>query len=399
MTKICISTELNEFLNKLSTVNKIGFFFGAGTSMALGMPGINQLTLKILSQINTDGILENILNQLKLEKESKSNITIEDILNKIRMIRELTNDREEYNYLDLTGKAAKKLDIDICNNIYQILLKKENIILSDEEKFNIPKKFFVWLNNLNKDEIIEVFTTNYDLIFERALETLEIPFFDGFIGAYKPFFCQESVENITKLSTMPFEWIRLWKLHGSLGWFWEEVENRYKVIRLGSNSKELNNNELVIYPSKDKYQSSRKQPFISYFDRLKSHLSYNEGMFIISGYSFGDEHINDIFFDALRKNQRLHIIVLLFKDDELKKIKDKAILYPNMTLLSPTKGVVGGKYGSLAFDKPKLEQNGFEEYTSDNRLQIADFSIFIDFLIVNSGKKYEILEEIGGNNE
>ena len=31
-------------------------------------------------------------------------------------------------------------------------------------------------------------------------------------------------------------------------------------------------NELVIYPSKEKYDSSKKQPFIAYFDRLKNYL-------------------------------------------------------------------------------------------------------------------------------
>lgn len=29
-------------------------------------------------------------------------------------------------------------------------------------------------------------------------------------------------------------------------------------------------NELLIYPSKEKYDLSRKQPFIAYFDRLKN---------------------------------------------------------------------------------------------------------------------------------
>jgi len=32
-------------------------------------------------------------------------------------------------------------------------------------------------------------------------------------------------------------------------------------------------NELMIYPSKEKYMLSRKEPFIAYFDRLKSYMT------------------------------------------------------------------------------------------------------------------------------
>ena len=84
-------------------------------------------------------------------------------------------------------------------------------------------------------------------------------------------------------------WIRLWKIHGSLSWFWKQDDKTKapQIVRIGKieNIKD-EKNELVIYPSKEKYDSSRKQPFIAYFDRLKKYLLSGELLFIFTGYSF-----------------------------------------------------------------------------------------------------------------
>ena len=388
-----LNRELDELINKISTVKKIGFFFGAGSSMALGMPGIVRLTEEILKEIKTVKDIDKILNQINNEKNMGA--TIEDVLNKIRVIRELTQDKESYEYLGINGKMAKELDSQICNLIYKILSTKEEEIILNKDKFTIPKRFFVWYNNISCEDTKEIFTANYDLIFERSMESLSIPYFDGFVGAHRPFFFQESVENIKKNITMPCDWIRLWKIHGSLGWFWEEVDNKYRVVRLGSISKCDNNNELVIYPSKEKYQSSRKQPYISYFDRMKNYLCEGEGVFVISGYSFGDEHINDVIYESLRKNPRIHIIVTFFDDKFLDTIKDKVILYPNMTVFCPSKGCIGGKIDDWKLENEKLRENNYQQYLDSDKLKIGDFKILTDFLIDNSGRKRELLEEVG----
>ena len=155
----------------------------------------------------------------------------------------------------------------------------------------------------------------------------------------------------------------------------------------------------MIYPSKEKYQSSRKQPFISYFDRLKSYLSDGEGVFIVSGYSFMDEHINDVFYEALRKNPRMHIIVMFFHDDFLEKIQEKVVLYPNMTIYCPNKACLGGKIEDWGIEIDKLKENGYDKYLDNNQLKMGDFKVLVEFLINNSGRKRELLEEVGESSE
>ncbi len=380
--------EVDELKNQLSISRRIGFFFGAGTSMSIGMPGIVELTKQVKESL-VSGEKEDIDNVIKCLKSfpEKSDITIEDILNHIRLIRQITRETYSKGFEGINGKSAKNLDISICNKIYQLIAVKEN-----ESDITPMILFASWLNWLPRDYSKEIFTVNYDLVLEKAFEDLRIPYFDGFVGAHEPFFLPESIESKEKIDSPPFSWIRLWKLHGSFGWFWQKREKSetYKVIRLGSLAKGADTNrELVIYPSRDKYESSRKQPFTAYFDRLKSYLQEGETHFIINGYSFGEEHINDILFNSLKQNNRLHIIVFLFSDSVFERIKEQVKQFLNISVFSPSYAVIGGFIGawdSLDY-KPELELYYDKD---DKKLTLGDFKLLVNFLINTSGSKFAI---------
>lgn len=307
MAKIDLLREIKELKNHFSYTKNIGFFFGAGTSCALQIPDIDQLTNEVLTRLDDDNREKYNIILKDLEPDIKErSVNIEDILNQIRRIREITNECDHKNYIDICGKDAKVLDKNICTAIYSIIMDKQATAALE-----IPKRFFAWYNNLHQESTKEIFTTNYDLIIEKSLEESGIPYFDGFVGAYEPFFWQESIEKIIKHDDLTINWLRLWKIHGSLSWFWKKstMDNSYRILRIGKIKNVTDEeNELVIYPSKEKYESSRKQPFIAYFDRLKEYLLSGELLFVISGYSFSDQHINEILFNCLRQNNRLFII-------------------------------------------------------------------------------------------
>lgn len=282
MDKINVIREIRELKTHLSYSKNIGFFFGAGTSCALGIPNVEQLTTGIESKLTGDFLVNFKLVKTDLETIiTTRKVNIEDILNQIRRIRELTGETVKV-YEGVSGENARLLDKEICTIIYNIILDKESV--ADIEK---TKKFFAWLSLLNRDYSKEVFTTNYDLIIEKSLEASQIPYFDGFVGSYEPFFWQESIDQFVSKNDLTQNWIRLWKIHGSLSWFWkEDVKTKsQKIIRIGKieNIKD-EDNELVIYPSKEKYDSSKKQPFIAYFDRLKNYLLSGELLFVFTGW-------------------------------------------------------------------------------------------------------------------
>jgi len=399
MEEISVIKEITELKSQLSYTKNIGFFMGAGTSCALGLPDITNLTSQIESQLKPESL--ELLKIVKKDLESKTpetKVSIEDILNQVRRIREITGERESTNFIGVDGASAKNLDIEICKIIYNIISKKES-----EANLNTPKKFFAWLNMQNRDYSKEIFTTNYDLIIEKSLEAIRAPYFDGFVGSYEPFFWQESVEKHIKKNDLTQNWIRLWKIHGSLSWFWKGNANSksHKVIRLGRVEKiDEEKNEIVIYPSKEKYDSSRRQPFLVYFDRLKDYLLSGELLFLFTGYSFLDQHINEIIFNCLRQNNRLSIIVFFYNDEEVERLQHLSAGYLNLAAFGPTKAIVNGVFGAWKYDKQELKPKSSSTIywcEQESKLLLGDFTCLVDFLVANSGRQHEI--EITTNEE
>jgi hypothetical protein len=386
----CPCREINELRDQLSYSKRLGFFLGAGTSKSIGIPDILGLTeaveLSLSNSIKT--YYDQVRKSIKDNDETK-NVNIEDILNQVRLIRQITFEKETKKFDGITGKNARDLDIAICNKIYEIILEKEQ-----DADLSHMKKLVTWLNWINRDFSKEIFTTNYDLILERAMENLQIPYFDGFIGANEPFFLPQSLELESEHDEPPNSWIRLWKLHGSLGWFWKlNPDNSYRIVRLGLYAKEKETNEIVIYPSKEKYETSRKQPFIAYFDRLKNYLQRGEGLFLISGYSFSDQHINAIIYDSLKQNNRLHIIGFFYADSDLEKIRKHGTTFVNLSAYGPKKALINGNLGEWKKDKSDvLLEKCWDNDKSE--INIGDFKNLVNLLLVCSGKKEKIEKDI-----
>ena len=100
MSTFSIVSQMKELREQLSHSKRIGCFFGAGTSMAMGLPGIWELTTKAIDELeNAEKILVNeILAHIKEHSHNGENSTIEDLLNYIRMIRQVTYEKEENKY-------------------------------------------------------------------------------------------------------------------------------------------------------------------------------------------------------------------------------------------------------------------------------------------------------------
>jgi len=389
MNKIDVLREIRELKNYLSYSKNIGFFFGAGTSCALGIPDIVQLTSEVKSSLK-DGAAKTfkIINDDLKTMIQGHDVNIEDILNQIRRIRELTKESETKTYIGVCGKDAAIADGEICKAIYQIITAKES-----SAALTSTKRFFAWYNLLNRDFTKEVFTTNYDLIIEKALEASEIPYFDSFVGSFEPFFWQESVDHQIQHGDLTKNWIRLWKIHGSLSWFWRysEITKSYRIIRIGNITNVADiKNELVIYPSKDKYDSSRKQPFIAYFDRMRDYLLGGELLFVFTGYSFSDQHINEIVFNCMRQNNRLFVIVFFYKDDDVENLHKSCSAYLNLHVFGPTKAIINGELGEWQLNKEAVMPNeNTATYWNEekSRLTLGDFNALVKFLVASSGKR------------
>ncbi len=386
MQKVDVVKEVRELKNQLAYSKNIGFFFGAGTSCALKIPNIEMLTVETEKKLTGEHMKNFRVIKADLAT-TMPKVNIEDILNQVRRIREIASDKKDKNYIGVSGEAARDLDREICKGIYDILTASE-----DKADLATPTRFVAWLNILNREFSKEIFTTNYDLIVEKSLEASQIPYFDGFVGSYEPFFWQESVDHFVSQNDLTKNWLRLWKLHGSLSWFWktEAKSNSQRIIRVGKYDKANHlDKELVIYPSKEKYDSSRKQPFIAYFDRLKTYLLNGELLFIVVGYSFSDQHINEIIFNTCRRNTRLFCVVFFYQDAEVEALHKLGSSYLNLNAFGPTKAMVNGTLHEWSFDKASVSPTEKVDLYYDEpgkRLKLGDFNELVTFLIASSGK-------------
>lgn len=379
MQKNDITLEIEDLKQIFSYSKKVGFFLGAGTSCAMGLPNVWDLTKEVESKIDSElGDKYHIVKDLvpQVNNISPEKVTIEHILNLVRQIKDLTNAREDLQFLGISGNISLELDREICKQIYCIISEKEmgaNTL--------VMRRFIAWLGISNNQEVKEIFTTNYDLIIERSLEKNEIPYFDGFVGGYEPFFWPESIEKEIPCNDLTYNWVRLWKIHGSLNW--EFKKNSSKIIR--TSRKESPSNELVIYPSKEKYNLSRKQPFIAYFDRLKQYLRSGEITFVMSGYSFADQHINDIIFSALRENTLLFCIVFCYSDEQVNEMEEFSTTFLNLSVYGPNRGIIRGTV--VEWDFPEEKDDNTKSYLYEGKeLGLGDFSQLAEFLITSSGK-------------
>ncbi|MCC3374314.1 SIR2 family protein [Cohnella sp. REN36] len=394
MNQINVVQEMDEFKKLLSYSKNIGFFFGAGSSCAFGLPNIYKLTEDVESMLNSS-LKPHFLN-LKYslsDLHTRTNISVEDILNYVRQIREITGEREDREYDGVNGRVAQLLDEQICKKIFDVIQAKERAADITE-----LRKFFAWLDITNRSNVKEIFTTNYDLLLEKAMEDNRIPYFDGFVGSYEPFFWPESIEKSASNNDSTFNWIRLWKIHGSLNWEFrkDSLSDSFKIVRNGKVDEP--ENELVVYPSKEKYNLSRKQPFIAYFDRLKNYLLQGERLIIFSGYSFSDQHINEIIFNGLRQNPRLYAICMCFSDEQVDFMEPNAITHLNLCVMGPQKMITNGKLYQWKYDDSigNASESNLYWNKGEDRFILGDFKKLSAFLIANSGKKKSIEEAVHG---
>lgn len=381
--------EIRELKSQLAYAKNLGFFFGAGTSCSIGIPNVATLTNTVEAQLA--GIQQEHFRTIKAALTpmiSGRDVNIEDILNQVRRIREITSDSAGLGFININGEHAKALDKRICELIYSIIDSTERAA-----DITVPRRFFAWLNSLSHEFTKEVFTTNYDLVVEKALEACRLPYFDGFVGAHEPFFLQDSVERFVDHTDLTTAWVRLWKLHGSLSWFWKSdgAGTGNRIIRVGKfDATGIPDNELVVYPSKDKYDSSRKQPFIAYFDRLKNYLLNGELLFVITGYSFSDQHINEILFNCLRQNNRLYVVSFCYQDSEVDRLGDMiSSASMNMGVFGPRKSIINGALENWACDRDALSADDRRDLYWDvagEFLKLGDFASLVEFLVASSGR-------------
>lgn len=127
-----------------------------------------------------------------------------------------------------------------------------------------------------------------------------------------------------------------------------------------------------------KYDESRRVPFVVLQDRLRRALQMPETLMFITGYSFGDAHLNEILFDAARRRPRSELIALCFSNIP-DVLAEHALVTPNLQAVGATEAVLGGR--RAAWEDPG---DAPDDVWGDGKFRLGDFSRLSAFLARSS---------------
>ena len=350
-------------------------FLGAGASRAFGLPDMAALDAKILAGLGKD-------EQPAFERVRTDGRSIEQVLSRLRRIAALLEGGSD-QVDGLTARQARDLDESICGVIVNAL----DIEASD---LTPMLHFCSWLGRSDYHLPIEVFTVNYDLGLETAFESLGIPYFDGFVGSLRAQFRTELVEASPEEidNWLPAFLVRYWKLHGSVNWQWNTGIGA-SVVRLGSPVG--SGSMAAIYPSDTKYDESRRVPFVVLQDRFRRALNQPETLVIISGYSFGDEHLNEMIFDAARRRPRSEFSAFCF-DEVPEPLANAALSTPNLQAVGRKSAILGGIEADWKIPEGEDAAEGIwrkDENDGDTGFALGDFSMLARYLVSSSPPKLD----------
>lgn len=189
-----------------------------------------------------------------------------------------------------------------------------------------------------------IFTSNYDLAFEYAFDNLGVKYIDGFSGFHHRYFKPETfnydifypgsttagkVQRIEKV-------VRYFKLHGSISWINDNQHTPSNIYGIEEmpielikrKAKEDNDSlygNLMIYPTAVKKSYTLDLPYSELFRHFAYCISQPQSVLFTVGYSFYDEHFNDIIYQAL-SNPTFTLVIIDFngceKSDEIKRLKN-----------------------------------------------------------------------------
>ena len=297
---------------------------------------------------------------------------IETLLSHIRSLRAVVGASS------IRGLKAAELD-SVENRITSaVVLAANKPLPSSDTPYH---RLAAWVAGVPRHDPIEIFTTNYDLLTEQALEETRTPSFDGFVGSREPFFDVAAMED----DVLPARWARLWKIHGSINWSLSGAGN---VVRTG-----IGSGQHLIYPSHLKYEQSRRMPYLAMLDRLKTFLRRPSAVLVTDGYSFGDEHVNEAIVQGLQGNPSAITFGLMYGTladyPQASQLAERRV---NLTVLARDSAIVATRADTYSVPSGRaisglVVQPATEATPEQCEIRLGDFMVFAEFLRLLVGEK------------
>ncbi|MYL41232.1 SIR2 family protein [Virgibacillus salexigens] len=295
---------------------------------------MGELKQEIEKRLDVPGVflLNEIADIVKYSREEGNEFNIEDLLSKVEQARAFVE-----------FKDVEKFD----STITEIQRTIKNLCKVQLSKFHKHGEFMNKLVAQKKSHNrIKIFTTNYDTLFEQSLKEEGYILLDSFSYEFPRTFNSRYfdydfiIRGENKIIDEPDfvdKVAHLYKIHGSIDWY---QNDKGEVIK--SNVVDQDDNSLMIYPRRAKYEQSYEIPYFDLFSRFQIELRKPSTLLIVIGFSFADKHIKSIVKNALINNTGLNLIIVNpeIESTELQDFVKRAEKYNNVMLF-------GSKFGNF----------------------------------------------------
>jgi hypothetical protein len=291
-------------VKKYLELENVSVLTGAGTSFHLGAPLIRMIPEELKKQCETE-----IIRYFGKD----ANPSYEDLFNCLQADKYLKEKKGVAHEINKSIAKMQKWLFENCNTQTTIIYDsyKDDAKLSRNRYHYhemLIKKLLQRQINLKR---VNLFTTNYDLAFDYALDNLGVHYINGFMGVHNRCFRPEVYEydlfypgdSVAGKVHRAERVIKYFKMHGSLSWLSTEptVPNTYgiKEIPLNDEFQPDENNRIIVYPCVSKKSFALDLPYSELFRQFSQAINQPQSVLFCIGYSFFDEHINDIIKQAL----------------------------------------------------------------------------------------------------
>ena len=324
-------------IKKIVTNTNLNFLIGAGCSFnkvenKISYPLMNDL----LNYVKEDEDVKEIYDSLK--KQIKIHYDQYDIVKSVFDNYLYAEKANVENFLSvIEGIDLYIFDNDFKEEVQKIQNILKEVILKrikssdDSTVLSIYKTFYDGIRKIKEisnesKHNINVFTTNYDMLNENAMEDLNIHYYAGFYGIANrkfnlSYYNYEFIDNFNigkGQVIVNCDHINLYKLHGSISWYYKDCDLYEK------SPNEVDFLPEIIYPSIAKFKNTNLLIHYSALMReFSNKICRKDTTLIVSGTSLGDEHINKIIENALTINSFTLIIFMVGIEESIKKMQER----------------------------------------------------------------------------
>lgn len=328
---------VREHLGSLLQVKNLVVLLGSGASFHLGSPKTRDLTNEqVLGLIRDAGVKATSEHQdLLATINPTDNGDLEKLLNGLQLAASLAAQAGQDSVTLGSGAEAKsysKAQVDdLRRRINRALAEACRLpkpgkplgVPFDADPLHAHRTFFSRVIRSRRASLPrpQVFTTNYDLIIEHALDELGYPYIDGFSGTVErrlnlAFYGLDfhRVETTTQSVLARAEGaLYLHKVHGSLNWRSTIEKDRstgLESLEIKHTNAPTQDDELVlIYPTSAKEGDTLAYPYSDLLRLLGDAVQQEDTAVIVAGYGFADPHINRLLLRSLASNSALNVLI------------------------------------------------------------------------------------------